>query len=470
MALIDHGMDLTLRSHSRGTTVLHHWASLPPDFTEENSLAIVRLLLRKRADVMARDDYGLTPILIAAGACSERPNLTVLDFLLKRDNISTIEKIEAMEMAGARILCDPRNAPIFQKAFDYWIRATDLRQKKMKRWYPYRKKLEQNSGGPVEWITWDQLERGMHHPSEYVVQSFLIQLRISSSRSCAAVESFLAHYFRGHIFETMWDEGNFVDLFYILGATLDTYIDFFNSDKSIWPNVVRVVFTIVQILWNLVRSNSTFFNSEVIQRSLLLILKTDEFRLSVDDRDEVIETRYTNALSSFLKLLLRHPETLKEKWEWLHQLFRQWGPHQLGSILLEICKDWEESKRNHEDYLNIIRLLLKLGAVPDAIDQDDNGPLHVVARTNNQQSEAAGCLLLGFGANLHRRNSAGKTAMDLWIERNEDEDDEEATRLRHRPDWCHAVPKLQCLSARCVRAYRVPHSKMTVFHRLIENH
>ena len=143
------------------------------------------------------------------------------------------------------------------------------------------------------------------------------------------------------------------------------------------------------------------------------------------------------------------------------------GAHQLEYFVLEACKVMVESV----NLVGFLRFLLIAGANPDVVDKDGNGPLHLVAQMNCEQSEAAGCLLLGFGAKLHRPNKAGKTAMDLWIECNEKEGDDGVIRLPHRPDWCRTVPKLQCLSARCARAHQVPDSKMpTVFHSYIKNH
>lgn len=106
---------------------------------------------------------------------------------------------------------------------------------------------------------------------------------------------------------------------------MDAYLRFLSTEKSAWPNAVSVVAAIVQILWSLKRNNQSFFNFAVIKRSFLLILKTDKFRLSDGERNEV-EINYTSALLSFLKLLLGLSETLKEKWEWLNQLFCQWDP------------------------------------------------------------------------------------------------------------------------------------------------
>ena len=151
----------------------------------------------------------------------------------------------------------------------------------------------------------------------------------------------------------------------------------------------------------------------------------------------------------------------------LDGLLRQWGPHQLGSFVLKVCKEMAGSV----NLVGFLRLLLKAGADPNVDDKDGNGPLHLVARMNHKQSDAAGCLLLGFGARLHRPNNAGKTARDLWIELNEKKGEDGVVRLPYQPDWCRTVPKLLCLSTRCVRAHQVPYSKFpNVFHSLIENH
>ena len=149
---------------------------------------------------MAKDKYGFTPILKAVRALGGRSNWTVLDFLLNRDDVRRLEKIEALELAGATILMDPRKSTQFQKAFEYLRQATRRRHKRMRRSGSCHKTVRPNSGVPVEWTTLNQLEHVIQHPSEYVVQAFLINLRIVSSRSWTVVASFLADYFAGPTF------------------------------------------------------------------------------------------------------------------------------------------------------------------------------------------------------------------------------------------------------------------------------
>ena len=62
-------------------------------------------------------------------------------------------------------------------------------------------------------------------------------------------------------------------------------------------------------------------------------------------------------------------------------------------------------------------------------------PSTFLLETTMMRVRTVGCLPLHFGAQLYRPNNAEKTAMDVRVERNENEDDEETARLRHRLDW-----------------------------------
>jgi len=64
--LINHGLDLKRRYPPTGETLLHSMASRSRNFTEEDSLPIVQLLVEKGADLLARDNVGFTPLLLAA--------------------------------------------------------------------------------------------------------------------------------------------------------------------------------------------------------------------------------------------------------------------------------------------------------------------------------------------------------------------------------------------------------------------
>lgn len=123
--LLDRGMDVNIRHN--GSSLLHYWASvyeLTPN--DPRILAVVQLLVGKGADLMARNKHGHTPIHVAAGG--DPCNHNVLDFLLERKEIDRVEKIVALELAGAVLLTartnvvspDSRN-----RALGFWRRRDE---------------------------------------------------------------------------------------------------------------------------------------------------------------------------------------------------------------------------------------------------------------------------------------------------------------------------------------------------------
>ena len=126
------------------------------------------------------------------------------------------------------------------------------------------------------------------------------------------------------------------------------------------------------------------------------------------------------------------------------------------------------------NYRTVLRLL-EAGADPNVdVTFAGNSSLHVVAGMSDQKlGDAAGLLLVEFGANLHQVNKAGKTALDVWIQLNEKEDEwnEEAGGWSARPEWSLPVQTLQCLAARVIRVHKIDYTNgktPTVLHSLIE--
>jgi len=113
----------------------------------------------------------------------------VLDFLLERKKYSRTEKIEAMEMAGAVIILNKKNASLFHKAFDYWRKALYLRRHTEVNDSALIEKphLNLKSTQITEWKTSAELEDVIDHPDKFVIQSFLVQLRILSSKNWDAM-------------------------------------------------------------------------------------------------------------------------------------------------------------------------------------------------------------------------------------------------------------------------------------------
>ena len=91
------------------------------------SLAVVQKLLETGHDLHSCDTSGLNVILKVAHCGGRFPNVPVLEFLLEREDISRIDKIDALEMAGSVLLAHDENHEQFPLAFQYWRRALILR-------------------------------------------------------------------------------------------------------------------------------------------------------------------------------------------------------------------------------------------------------------------------------------------------------------------------------------------------------
>ncbi len=94
-----------------------------------------------------------------------------------------------------------------------------------------------------------------------------------------------------------------------------------------------------------------------------------------------------------------------------------------------------------------VGLLLKIGANPDVVDENDDSPLHILSMSQDDQVDSTARLLLNAGAHLDRVNQQGMTAADLYFRVKGLREDPDLL-----PDWYkETVPPLKCLSARVVR-------------------
>jgi len=272
--LINHGMNLKQRERFTNRTVLHFWVGNIKE--QEESLTIVKLLVEKGANLLALDSWGLTPLLKAAiDQAYECNNMKVLDFLLERSDYSRVEKIEAMELAGAVILDNEKNASKFSKAFEYWRKALLLRQMAVERSTSRllnKTLLNVKSVRTVEWITSAELEDVIEHPETHIIQSFLVQLRIFSHKRWAAIESLFQFQIRGDGFRELRIQQRFVDIFDIIWAMLETLLFFYPREElGVELMAEKVVQHFLRELSHLERDSPEFLDANIIRTSLKLI-------------------------------------------------------------------------------------------------------------------------------------------------------------------------------------------------------
>jgi len=450
--LINHDMDLKQCDQFTKGTVLHYWAGGIKE--QEESLTIVKLLIEKGADLLALDFRGFTPLSRAAiGRADVCINVEVLDFLLERSDYSRAEKIEAMELAGAVILGNKKNASKFPKAFEYWRKALLLCKMAIEgSTSPSLSKTRLNlkSVRTVEWITSAEREDVIEHPETYMIQSFLVRLRIFSYKRWKAIESLFLFEIQGDGFRELRIR-RFVDILDMIWAMLETLLFFYPREiYRVKRMADKVVKHFLLVLSHFERDSSEFWDVSTIKTSLELIAATTEFYcLSMESLFQLA------ALLSAVPPKLLNDHIM----EIVYQLIRRNRRDNPGLNLLHSACMYP-----YCDKESLFRLLLQAGSSPNAIDSNGNTPLHLILiRFNGRLSDSMNIiarLLLDFGAKLSIKNSSGETVADLVIEMNgrkrrlEKDNFIEGDDL---PDWCLELPALTCLSARAIRYYRSPH-------------
>jgi len=305
--LINHGLDLKRRNPQTGETLLLSVMSRTSSYTEEGSLAIIKKLAEKGVDLLARDASGFTPLLRAADdkLYHGRLYLSIFEFLLERDEYSRIEKIEALELAGATILWKAQNAPHFPKAFDYWHRSLHLRHlmETAGESGSSKKISGRKIGSHSEWSTFDELDQLVLHPEEHRIQALLVKLRILSGLDGHG-HHFLFSQCITYISDstTLEDDEKFTQILDIRLEMFDSLIRQRNplpTRKAFWIGIGYEVDKLVSILSTLQVNYPTLLSFEKLKTSLdLILLTTDKSPFKIIDG----ELKANNSSIDFIHL------------------------------------------------------------------------------------------------------------------------------------------------------------------------
>ncbi len=411
--LINHGMNVNTRH--RGRTVLHYWASLSESSTND-TLAAVRLLMDRGADLMARDRNGLTPIRVAAEV--EPFNFGVFDLLLDGNDIGRLTKIQALELAGATILSAYTSVDARIKAFDYWRRAAHLRLLNTQEFQPLPKlSLKRQSGNQGEWNTLVELEAVIQNSSEHYKQAFLVRLRIGYANRdgkgalLSSFTSFIDRYLTDAQEELISEE--------LLDAAF-AILEMISQDPTPPWNSCDLLYDVVRILVSTLssiqESSPQLFNYGMINTALDLMAKTDHLH-SLDNCGNYSIKSYMMKLLDLADILVDLPQMLGDAaiQASFSQLLSPDRRDEMGRTLLHVAL--LDTDKKHVDLPALIRLLLHYKIDFRAVDEEQKGPLHYLAKskTNDQQLLAA-VLLLEIGADLMARDDHGYTPIRVAAE------------------------------------------------------
>ncbi len=503
--LIEVGMSLTLRHPIDGSTVLLKWIG-QKNILKNGTLDFIQPLLEKSSDLKARDEDGFTPTLLAAVvinnfqsssgnqtdatqdfAIQKKLNASILNFLLEREEVDRMERINAMELAGAVILflhgeLQFRGPPSklhrihdMNVGFEYWHRALQLRLSCTGECESIlmTPSLNENNGLPNECNTLNELQELETQPSLWFLHASLMQLRILSSISSMAVARYMwpsvKDYFLYPELRKSCATRNFPIYKLILEICLRALGAFSIHSSQSPPVEFLTIFDYLQITCDNIVNHmdrkkdtaDTFYAEEkwLLTKILKLTLKA-----MYEMPSECIKRG-----SRIISILAENCSGIddQEILEYLSRIFRT----EHGNILLPIVFRTNFSinvilrYRGKESNLAFatVRLLLQAGADPDVVDHNGDNPLHILldSRLQIDAIDSVARLLVDAGANLDRVNHRGRTVASMWYERFgnlENQRQEIRQEFADLPDWCRRnVPTLMCLSARIIRRRRVPY-------------
>jgi len=469
-----------------GFTPLHRWASGFDTQHTNTSLHVAKMLnlLRKGGDLQARDLNDCTVILSAAIGNNQIPNLPVLDILLERDDILRIDKIDALELAGAVILGNDENHEIFPIAFQYWRRALTLRLMDIDGCRPIYKTPAKAKGTKIiEWSTLEDILEIEQQPSLRKMQSLLVRLRIFDPY--LRLNCFLEDYFP--FFLDFLREGVNPNrsLVQIMGVSCLTFekIDVelallfasITQAGDLLTKLTEIIRVIIEIIQDLPVGDPNFNAANLKTLVKLMVVMTDLYFYSLKSSEYEAHYRAVNHginLYKMFRIFSRHPEIVTEDMKrCLKQLvccdyrsdpgYPKSGRSGISfSVLHAACDDLTD------ETVSIVSFLLQLKEDPNVIGHYGTSLLHLLAQNplfeprNAEIIAATARLLLDAGAHLDMVDRNGDTPVDCWFWENRQQGWNVV--WEDLPDWLKGdCPQLKCLCARVIRRHQVPYKDET---------
>lgn len=481
--LVEGGLDLSQRCSydSPGFTVLHHCANERPSallnldhiknrtdrLWAKNHVSVFKLLIEKGANLYARDNCGFTPILRAAIGSgidddveAQLPNFLLLEVLLENNNIERIDKIQALEYAGACILKYDENQNYFYLGFEYWRRALVLRLKNTDGCLPILKEIPSAGSHAriIEWTTLGDLQEIENDPSQRKIQALLVQMRVCFDISWKAVR-----------FEAFWKvyvgadmpHGCLLPVLSLSWTILEKITSGHFNPVKVRSSVNEIVSILVRAI-SLLKRGDLILNSELLKTTLDLIILTSSATSNLShstiasQKKVIVDKKEMKNLYDVVTLFNSSPyrELLnKESKKFLCSFVRDIRDVDGSSFLHYACKGGSPLRQ--------VRLFRFLGLDPNLVDNNRNTPLHILAQNyGGVDTDEIARLLIeheDHPAHLDLVNNVGMTVADIFMKNRRQQ---QLNNVVHDlPDWClhKGVLKLKCLTARIICSANVPY-------------
>lgn len=443
--LVELGAEVNRKS-VKGNTALH-------DCAESGSLEILKLLLQHGAK-MDVDSYGMTPLL-AASITGHTP---IVEYLTSLIMCTRKERIDAIELLGATHVDKKRD---MLGALKLWRRAME------ERYYSGEKPLCKPSNpspiaayeNAVEVTTMEQLEELIYDPDEMRMQALLVRERILGP---AHPDTSYYIRYRGAVYA---DTGNFDRCIVLWMYALEMQQKILEPLSAMTQSSMLSFAELFSFMMSESRSRRRHIPPVAFCDIMAVYQKAVKeisfgmqhlAKIPVADRDTTYFHRTLIIVLHLVCLMCRLQPFLTTAEDFTLRKavynFVQMKPRgRNGWTPLHLACTRDSSAVGRYPIcmfpsVEVVELLLDVGASPNALDYDHNTPLHIAA-LNKPCKQAVIQLLLKRGAHFDSCNLDAKTFVEC---------------LRGLPVNDIGISPLdfvtlQCLSARVIKRSSIPY-------------
>ncbi|XP_067952052.1 protein fem-1 homolog CG6966-like [Watersipora subatra] len=445
--LLDTNADVNRKS-VKGNTALH-------DCAESGSLEIMELLLLHNAK-MDKDAYGMTPLFAAAVT----GHMKIVEFLIRRDEVLLIERIEALELLGATFVDKKRD---MAGAMRYWKRALELRN--CDSLNPITKPVAPVKvsayEGATEIETVNQLEDLMADHDGMRMQALLVRERILGP---AHPDTSYYIRYRGAVYADMGDFDRCIALWMY---ALDMQMSKLDALSPMTQSSLLSFAELFSFMMGTDRRRTTcivkvFDICSIFSKAIIELERGQKVLMGTTalptERDTQNYSRIVIIILHIMSLICRLTEKMTENEKFnfkqrVYKLIKMEPRSSKGQTLLHLAVSSETTNVGKYPVctfpcLDCIELLLELDASVEVLDLQSNSALHVACMQKKPDSKVV-LALLRTGAHIDWVNVEGKRPLDHL-----DASSPDYKSLVHTI-MPQSYTSLQCLAAKVIKRHYI---------------